>query len=80
MLNRTLQEFDNALVAEWRLIPQNRIQTLITSMRRRCSAVIDAVDVIRVIRQVFHNEFVTSNFGGAQTFAVATRGCDDIWR
>ena len=22
---------------------------------------------------------VTSNFGGAQTFAVATRACNDIW-
>lgn len=39
---RTLQELKDALVAEWRLIPQNRIQTLITSMRRRCRAVIDA--------------------------------------
>ena len=39
---RTLQELKDALVAEWRLIPQNRIQTLITSMRRRCCAVIDA--------------------------------------
>ena len=37
---RTLQELRDALVAEWRLIPQNRIQTLITSMR--CCAVIDA--------------------------------------
>ena len=39
---RTLQELIDALVAEWRLIPQNRIQTLIMSMRRRCRAVIDA--------------------------------------
>ena len=39
---RTLQELKNALVTEWRLIPQNRIQTLITSMRRRCIAIIDA--------------------------------------
>ena len=39
---RTLQELKDALVAEWRLIPQNRIWTLITSMRRRCRAVIDA--------------------------------------
>ena len=41
---RTLntQELKHALVAEWRLIPQNRIQTLIMSMRRRCRAVIDA--------------------------------------
>ena len=38
----TLQELKNALVAEWRLIPQNRIQNLITSMRRRCRAVINA--------------------------------------
>ena len=46
---------------------------------------------MRVIRQVFNNELknnvkiqsaritcVTSNLGGAQTFAVATRGCVDI--
>ena len=33
---RTLQELKDALVAEWRLVPQNRIQTLITSMRMRC--------------------------------------------
>ena len=39
---RTLQEPKDVLVAEWRLIPQNRIQTLITSMCRRCRAVIDA--------------------------------------
>ena len=39
---RTLQELKDALVAEWRLIPQNRIQTLITSMRMRWRAVIDA--------------------------------------
>ena len=39
---RTLQELKNALVAEWRLIPQNRIQTLITSTRMRCHAAIDA--------------------------------------
>ena len=39
---RTLQELKDALVAEWRLIPQNRIQTLITSMRRRRCAVINA--------------------------------------
>ena len=41
---RTLntQELKDALVAEWRLIPQNRIQTLIMGMRRRCRAVIDA--------------------------------------
>ena len=38
---RTLQELKDALVAEWRLISQNRIHTLITSMRRRCRAVID---------------------------------------
>ena len=37
---RTLQELKDALVGEWRLIPQNRIQTLI--MSRRCCAVIDA--------------------------------------
>ena len=42
MQARTLQEFNDALVAEWRLIPQNRIQTLITSMRRRYRSVIDA--------------------------------------
>ena len=39
---RTLQELKGALVAEWRFIPQNRIRTLITSMRRRCRAVTDA--------------------------------------
>ena len=39
---RTLQELGDTLVAEWRLIPQNRIQTLSTSMRMRCRAVIDA--------------------------------------
>ena len=39
---RTLQELNDALVAEWKLIPQNRIQTLIIRMRRRCRAVIDA--------------------------------------
>ena len=39
---RTLQEPIDALVAEWMLIPQNRIQTLITSMHRACCAVIDA--------------------------------------
>ena len=39
---RTFQELKDALVAEWRLIPRNQIRTLITSMRRRCRAVIDA--------------------------------------
>ena len=39
---RILQELKDALVAGWRLIPQNRIQTLITSMCRRCRAAIDA--------------------------------------
>ena len=39
---RTLQELRDALIAEWRLIPQNRIQTLITSILMRCRAVIDA--------------------------------------
>ena len=39
---RTLQELKDALIAEWRLTPQSRIQTLIKSMRRRCRAVIDA--------------------------------------
>ena len=39
---RTLQELKDAMVAEWRLIQQNWIRTLITSMRRRCRAVIDA--------------------------------------
>ena len=39
---RTLQELKDALVAEWRPILQNWIQTLIMSMRRRCRAVIDA--------------------------------------
>ena len=42
MQTRTLQELNDALVAEWRLVPLNRIQTLIMSMRRRCRAVIDA--------------------------------------
>ena len=40
--HRTLQELKDALVAKWRLIPQNRVQTLNTSMRRRCRAEIDA--------------------------------------
>ena len=53
---RTLQELKDALVAEWRLILQNRIQTLITSTCRRCRAVIDALDVIRIIKQVFNNK------------------------
>ena len=39
---RTLQEFKDALAAECRLLPQNWIQTLIVSMRRRRRAVIDA--------------------------------------
>ena len=39
---RTIQELKDALVAAWRLIQQNRIQTLITSMRGRCRAVTDA--------------------------------------
>ena len=38
---RTLQELKDALVADWRLIPQTGYG-LITSMRRRCRAVIDA--------------------------------------
>ena len=42
MQPRTLQELNDALVVEWRLIPQNRIQTLIMSMRSRCRAVIYA--------------------------------------
>ena len=42
MQPRTLQELKDALAAEWTLIPQNRIQTLITSMRRKCRPVIDA--------------------------------------
>ena len=37
----TLQELKDALVAEWRLILQNRIQTLISTMHMRCRAVID---------------------------------------
>lgn len=39
---RTLQELQNALVEEWARIPQYKIRTLITSMRRRCRAVINA--------------------------------------
>ena len=39
---RALQELKDALVAEWSLIPQNLIQTLITSMSMRCRASIDA--------------------------------------
>ena len=39
---RTLQELKYVLVAEWRLIQQNRIQTLIMSICRRRHAVIDA--------------------------------------
>ena len=49
---RTLQKLKLALVAEWSPIPQNPIQTLTTSMHMRYRAVIDAVEVIRVIRQV----------------------------
>ena len=40
--HRTLQELNNALAAEWRLIQQNGIQTLITSLHSRCSALMDA--------------------------------------
>ena len=40
--HRTLQELSNALAAECWLIPQNWVQTLITSMRSRCSALMDA--------------------------------------
>ena len=39
---RTLQQLMDALVAEWRLISQNQIQTLITSKRMRYRAVFDA--------------------------------------
>ena len=39
---RALQELKDALVAEWSLIPQNLIQTLITSMSMRCRAALDA--------------------------------------
>ena len=39
---RTLHGLKGALVAEWKLIPQKRIQTLISSMRMKCRAVIDA--------------------------------------
>ena len=42
MQARTLQELNDALVAEWKLIPQNRIQARITRMRRRYRSVIDA--------------------------------------
>ena len=35
---RTLQGLKDALFAEWRLIPQNQIQTLITSMHMRYRA------------------------------------------
>ena len=42
MQPRTLQGLKDALVAEWRLIAQNWIQTLIMSIGRRCRAVIDA--------------------------------------
>ena len=54
---RMLKELKDALVAEWRLIPQNRIRTLITSMRRRCRAVIDARGRGRAIREVCLNKF-----------------------
>ena len=39
---RTLQELNDAVVVKWRLVQQNRIQTLITSLRMRCRAVFDA--------------------------------------
>ena len=37
---RTLQELTEALLEEWRIIPQNAIRRLIRSMPRRCAAVI----------------------------------------
>ena len=39
---RTLQELSDALFAEWRLIPQNQMQTLVMSMHRRRPVVINA--------------------------------------
>ena len=39
---RTLLGIKDALVAEWRLIPKKRLQTLIRSMRMKCRVVIDA--------------------------------------
>ena len=38
----TLQELRRALLEEWARIPQNAIRRLISSMRRRCQAVINA--------------------------------------
>lgn len=38
----TIPELRLALVEEWHRIPRHQIQRLITSMRRRCTAVVDA--------------------------------------
>ena len=38
----TIAELRIALVEEWHRIPRNQIQRLITSMRRRCTAVVNA--------------------------------------
>jgi hypothetical protein len=40
-----LQQLVNALQDEWNNIPQQAIQTLISSMGRRCQAVIDSRDI-----------------------------------
>ena len=38
--HQTLQELEDALLEEWRVIPQKTIRRLIRSMSRRCKAVI----------------------------------------
>jgi hypothetical protein len=38
----TLLELENALLEEWRQIPQENIRRLIRSMPRRCAALIQA--------------------------------------
>jgi hypothetical protein len=40
--NAFLQQLVNALQDEWNNIPQQAIRTLISSMGRRCQAVIDS--------------------------------------
>ena len=47
---RTLAELAQALQEEWVNIPQNKIQRIITSVRRRCQAVIAAKVGIYVIK------------------------------
>ena len=41
----TLADLHELLVEEWDVIPQQRVRTLVNSMRRRCQAVINAFGV-----------------------------------